>query len=160
MKRITAFLISAVFTGFCLPAWAGDLINEPHAMVYYQIPFSGSKQDSGHQFGLRLDRTVHDSRASIEFARLLQQPAMMDFRVGRDGVETFKVAGTDLLARWRAYQAAEEEAAKSESGNGEATGEETKEEDKLTVDKILNNAPAGVLIGAAIGVVLLVGAGG
>lgn len=160
--RFPIMLVVLMFTA--APVLADSLVSEPHALVYYQLPFSGSAQETRARFGLRLDRTVHEAGAPVEFRSLMGRPAVMDLRFGNAGMESFSFAGVDYLARYRALNADAEQApaeqapteqAPAESGTQKPADKPATEEDKLTMGKILDEAPMGYIIGAGIGLLLL-----
>lgn len=136
------------------PAIADGRVSEPHALVYYQLPFSGNATDTRAHFGLRLDRTVREAGQTVEFSSLMPRPAVMDLRFGNDGMESFSLAGVDYLARYRALQADEEQKTSADE-TGKSGDRKPEEEDKLTMGKVLDNTPPGYLIGAGIGLLLL-----
>lgn len=151
---------------------AAEPVSEPHAMVYFQTQWSGRAQDTRATLGLRLDRGAAVENGVIEYQRLLQRPAMLDFRLGREGVQAFSVAGTDYLAWYRVHHADEAGAATAEAppapeGEGAepappapAKAEPEPKEEKATVSGFLNKAPVGIIIGVGIGIVLVSGVGG
>ena len=161
---------------------AAGPISEPHALIYFQSHWSGRAQDTHSSLGLRLDRTAVADDRVVDFQRLLERPAMLELRIGRDGVQTFSVAGTDYAQWYRVHRAdeasgsgdagqkpAEGAGAPAEGGSGDKTGatagagKETqqgaKEEKKLTIGGILDAAPVGVIMGVGLGVFLLTGVG-
>jgi hypothetical protein len=149
--RFSAILFLLVYAGMV----SGEtLISEPHALVYYQLPFSGNASDTHGTFGLRMDRTIRESGQNLDYRELMIRPAAMDFRFSEGQVTALSVGGVDYLARYRALRADEEQ--KPAEGTTEKTGETAKpEEEKLTMGKILDNAPMGYIIGAGIGVLLI-----
>jgi hypothetical protein len=168
--RIAA-LCGLVFSLAAGNAAAGD-VYEPHAMLYFQVSFSGKAQDRKASYGLRLDQTYHARNETPEFRELLARPALAELRIGSDGVRSLRFAGTDFDRAYRVQRANGEEdpagaPAAEESQAGEtaaeepATGEETAGEDEgRSLGEHLEEIPAGYLIGIAIGVVLLAGIGG
>lgn len=164
--RFSALLLVVAFITSA-PVAADNQISEPHALVYYQVSFSGNARDTQPQFGLRLDRTVREAGQPLELRSLLVRPAVMDLRFGNSGMESFTVAGVDYLARYRALHADETKEAGAEPAETGAQKPAAKEqakkqadEDKLTMGKILDEAPMGYIIGAGIGLLLVVGVGG
>lgn len=161
---------------------AAGPISEPHALIYFESHWSGRAQDTHSSLGLRLDRAAVADNGVVDFQRLLQRPAMLELRIGREGVQTFSVAGTDY-AQWYRVQHADEttgsgdagqkpaegQGTAAEGGSGDKTaataeaGKETqqgaKEEKKLTIGGILNAAPVGVIMGVGLGIFLLTGVG-
>ena len=151
-------------------------------MLYYHIPLGGAKaEDSKHQFGLRLDQTTHDPRNTVHINMLEKRQAAADFRFGYSGMQSLKIHGVDysgyLVARADAgdedvkvmeEQAAEEaiEDAITEEGQeavAEEAGvdqEEKTEDEKGTVQKTLDELPAGVIFGVILGLGILIGVGG
>jgi hypothetical protein len=151
--RFSAMILVLMLAG-TTPAMANGSVSEPHALVYYQIPFSGDAPDTRAHFGLRLDRTVREAGQTVEFSALMPRPAVMDLRFGTGGLESFSFAGVDYLARYRALQADEEQKTTGD-GTAKSGDKDAAEEDKLTMGKILDDAPVGYLIGAGIGLLLL-----
>lgn len=137
------------------PSMADGLVSEPHALVYYQFPFSGDAPDTRAHFGLRLDRTVREAGQTVEFSALMPRPAVMDLRFGERGMESFSLAGVDYLARYRTLQADEEQKTSADDTAKSGDKKPEEEEDKLTMGKVLDNTPPGYLIGAGIGLLLL-----
>jgi hypothetical protein len=150
------------------PVAAGDLISEPHALVYYQLPFSGKAPDTHSHFGLRMDRTLREAGQTLDYQELMLRPAVMDLRFNDSGMESLKFGGVDYLAQYQTLKADEEQkaegtaAAAPEKATDKAKTEEKpkSEEDKLTIDKVMNSIPPGYFIGAGIGILLVVGVGG
>lgn len=159
---------------------AAGQISEPHALIYFQAHWSGRMQDTHSSLGLRIDRTTVEDNHLIDFQRLLERPAVLDFRIGREGVQTFSVAGTDYAQWYRVHhadetpgsgeagqkpaegqgapaEAADKTGATAEAGTGAQQG--TTDEKKLTIGGILDAAPVGVIMGVGLGVFLLIGAG-
>lgn len=137
----------------CLSLLAGtapaeSLVSEPHALVYYQIPFAGNAPDTRASFGVRVDRTVRDAGRDIDYRRLVAGPAVAELRFGASGMESLTFAGVDYLAQLRALNADAEQ--------GEAGKEKDEaDEDKLTMDKVMHSIPPGYFIGAGIGLLLI-----
>ena len=151
-------------------------------MVYFQTHWSGQAQDTHATFGLRLDRNAAVEDGVIEYQRLLQRPAALDFRIGSEGVQTFTIAGVDYAQWYRVHRADEAggsaEAAPEATDSGEAAPETVDAEGaakaeqtaagvepapeaaKTTISGILNKAPVGVIIGVSIGIFLVSGLGG
>ena len=132
---------------------ADDLLMEPHAMIYYQVPFGGGEQPSAASFGLRLDRAMVDRQEGIEYRQLLLRPALMDFQFTAHGMQQLSVAGTDYLKLYRIQRAAEEGAAQG----GTAKPAQTPAKEKTTISKILEDASPGFIIGGGILVLLVSG---
>ncbi|MBI2992806.1 MAG: hypothetical protein HYY48_01360 [Gammaproteobacteria bacterium] len=173
-----------ILSSFCglllvfLPAVspAGGPVSEPHAMVYFQAHWSGQARDTRSTLGLRLDRNAVVENGVIEYQQLLQRPAMLDFRLGREGVQMFTIAGTDYAEWYRVHhadetagsaespppQAAEAEgAAEAQQAPAEAKpAPETPEGEKTTIGGILDKAPVGVIMGVGLGIFLVSGLGG
>ena len=164
--RITAVFVVMMLSS-AVPVAADGLISEPHALLYYQLPFSGDGPDTRAHFGLRMDRTEREAGQALAYGELLARPAVVDLRFSHAGMESFTLAGVDYLAQYRTLKADEEQ--KPEAGTAaEPAGEKEKvktedkaksEEDKLTMDKVMHKFPIGYFIGAGIGVLLVVGAG-
>ena len=158
--RFTAIMFILMFTG-AAPVAADNLISEPHALVYFQLPFSGNARDTHTHFGLRLDRTIHEAGKALDYRELMVRPAVMDLRFNYSGLESLSFAGVDYLAQYRVANA--DEAQKPDAGAPAAkaddkgkTEEKAKaEEDKLTMDKVMHRIPIGYFIGAGIGALLI-----
>lgn len=151
--RISAMLLVLMSAG-ATPAMAGGVVSEPHALVYYQLPFNGPAPDTHAHFGLRVDRAVRAAGESVDFSALVPRPAVMELRFNNAGMESFTFAGVDYLARYRALQADEEQKTTGD-GTVKSGDKGAEEEDKLTMGKILDEAPVGYLIGAGIGILLI-----
>lgn len=149
---------------------ARELRVEPHAMFYYQVPFDGGAVvDKENSFGFRVDHIMHSPDHAVEYAGLMQRPAILDLRLNRHGVRSFRISGVDYLKQYRIHRAAGEddgqETADTETnGNGDPEGEEElPQAPKVvrdvgnTITFLMEKAPVGVLIGAGIGIGLLVG---
>jgi len=171
----------AAITSFVLCVVAGsaaaDEVYEPHALLYYQMSFSGSAQDRKSSFGLRLDQTYHARDEAPDFSRLISRPAFAEFRLDGNGVSSLNIAGTDVMQAYRVLRANGEgtapeapaageptaatgtEPAAEEAKEGEAKEEGGGEDEDRSLGDYLEAAPAGYLIGIALGVVLLTGLG-
>jgi len=165
----------ATFGCFMLCLVAGNAaaqdvyVFEPHALLYYQVVFAGRAQDRKSSFGVRLDQTRHVRDESPDFRELISRPAVAEFRFNSDGVHSLNIAGTDFAEVYRLHRAAENGAAAEQPAAGgaaepEAKPDESKESgkedgEKKSIGDYLDAAPAGYLIGAAIGVVLLTNVG-
>jgi len=149
--------------------------SEPHAMVYFQTHWSGQARDTRSTLGLRLDRNAVAEDGVIEYQDLLQRPAMLDFRFGREGVQSLSIAGTDYAAMYRVHHAGEaagsaESAPPAPEGEGAAEAKpapagaepapETPEGEKTTIGGILDKTPVGVIMGVGLGIFLISGLGG
>lgn len=152
-------------------AMSRELLMEPHAMFYYQVPLGGgSAAQKEGSFGFRMDQVVYSSDQSIKYAGLMQRPAILDLRLNRRGVKSFHISGMDYLKKYRIHRAngegGEEETADTNTAGDESAADGEEELPKApkvvrdtgnTLAFLLDNAPLGVLIGAAIGVGLIVG---
>lgn len=177
MHRLPGWLL-AFLALFCLRAQAQDLepVSEPHAMIYYRLSFgSPVAPESGSAFGFRIDRVDYAPREIIPYSELMRRPAAVDVQFGARGVQSFKVSGVDyrqfMIARAAGTEAqgaktegqappapAEGEAAEPAAPAAEeAAAPPAPEEEKLTITKVLEETPAGFLIGAAIGIALIAG---
>ncbi len=157
--RFTAIMFVLMLT-VVAPVAADNLISEPHALVYFQLLFSGDAPDTHSHFGLRMDRTLREAGKALDYRELMVRPAVMDLRFNDSGLESFTFAGVDYLAQYRVANADEEQ--KSDAGAAEKAGDKGKteekaksEEDKLTMDKVMHKIPIGYFIGAGIGALLL-----
>ncbi|MBI1731499.1 MAG: hypothetical protein HYR49_01855 [Gammaproteobacteria bacterium] len=164
--RICTLIIILSLVGLA-PVTAGDLISEPHALVYYQLPFSGNAPDTRAHFGLRLDRTVREAGQALDYRDVLLRPAVADLRFGDSGIESFTFAGVDYLAQYRTMQADEAQPAEGDAGQAAekpaekaaekpaAKAKPAEEKEKLTMDKVMHSIPTGYFIGAGIGALLI-----
>jgi hypothetical protein len=140
-------------------------VNEAHAMIYYQVPFSANKSEQKkHSFGFRMDHTSYNPGEMIQYSKMVKKTAAFDFKMGHEGVQGMYVSGVDYLQLYRLRKAAEDEGgeevvdADSESKSNPVT--EVAGNIGETIDEIMDIVPLGFLIGGAIGVVLMTGAGG
>jgi len=168
--RFTAIMFVLTLT-LAAPVAADELISEPHALVYFQLPFSGAAPDTRSHFGLRMDRTQRAAGQALDYREVMARPAVMDLRFNDSGVESLKFGGVDYLARYRALNADEapepDAGAATEPTEGQEKAEEkpkaeektAPEEDKLTMDEVMHKFPPGYFIGVGIGIILLVGVG-
>jgi hypothetical protein len=181
MHRLPGWLLVFLML-FCLRAQAQDLepVSEPHAMIYYRLSFGSQVAlESGSAFGFRIDRVDYVPREIIQYSELIRRPAALDVRFAARGVQSLKVSGVDyrqfMIARAAKTEAqgakAEGEAAPApaegaevepaapaeEPAEEEAAAPPAPEEEKLTITKVLEETPAGFLIGAAIGIALIAG---
>ena len=168
--RIIIILLAYIMV--CHPAYAVEPVTDQQVMLYYQIPFGGkSQKERKHNFGIRLDQTQHQPGEIIHINKLVQKPAIMDLQFRKDEKITFKIHGVDYSNRLLVHRADEsggeqpemtgtdaEETGESQQETTAETGDEQQE--KNIVQKSLDELPKGVIIGVAIGVVLLSGVGG
>lgn len=149
-------------------------VNEVHAMFYYQVPFSASKVvQKKHSFGFRMDQASYEPGQMIQYQQLMNKPAAFDFKMGHEGVQGLYVSGVDYLQRYRLSRAAEDEQSGDE--NGEEGAEASADSDEngksnpvtkvagdigATIDEIMEMIPLGFIIGGAVALVLVTGAGG
>jgi len=172
MRNPFFLILTTVLVAGSTDAASRELRVEPHAMFYYQVPFGGgSSATQASGFGFRLDRLAHSPDQVVEYADLMQRTAILDLRLNRHGVESFNISGVDYLKKYRIHRAAAEEGAQENEAaeTGAAGDEATKGEEELpkhptvlsdfgdTIKLLVKKAPLGVLIGAGIGVGLLVG---
>ncbi len=135
-----SLLILTAFVSF--NSNAVEPIVEPHAMVYFQLPLGADNiHRNKHSFGFRVDRAFVEPGKALDYRQLINQTAIFDFKMGQHGVEALSFLGVDYLKHYNINRAEEDD------DNG------------LTISGILDAAPLGVLIGAGIGIVILVGAG-
>jgi hypothetical protein len=170
--------ISFLLAVFSINVSAVEPIDEQQIMLYYQIPLGTDKpQDSKHQFGLRFDQVTHVPGQDIPISTLENSPAVMDFRMGYDGIKSLKIHGVDY-ASYLIARAAEGEAAPAKAGP--AAGAATKDapaeatpaegvttetaaapqEEKGPIQKTLDELPFGVVIGVILGIGIIAGVGG
>jgi hypothetical protein len=140
-------------------------VSEAHAMLYYQVPFSASKaEQKKHSFGFRMDHTSYKHGDMISYQKMMNKTAAFDFKMGHEGVQGMYVSGVDYLQLYRLRRAAEDEG--GDEVVEEAADEKTNPVKEIagnmgeTIDEIMDIIPLGFLIGGAVGVVLLTGAGG
>jgi hypothetical protein len=167
--RINLFSVLCLILLVPVKSMALEPVNEAHAMFYYQVPFSASKSEQKkHSFGFRMDHTSYKHGEMIRYQQLMNKTAAFDFKMGREGVQGVYVSGVDYLQLYRLARAAEGE-------NGEEDAEASAESDENgkpnpvtkvagdigeTIDEIMDIIPLGFIIGGAVGVVLITGAGG
>lgn len=160
---------------------AVEPVDDQQLMLYYHVPLgAGNQQSAKHQFGLRMDRTTHDPRDTVQIDVLEKQQATIDFRMNYDGVQSIRIHGVNyasyLVARAAASDESEEAITSTESDT--ATGEDTTEGDptaateetaaeekpaedeKTIVQQTLDDLPFGVVIGVLLGIGILAGVGG
>lgn len=154
---------------------------KPHAMFYVHVPFAGSGPAAGETtFGLRLDNIHVDYSDStyIDFTRQIGRPAVLDFRMGRKGLDGIYIAGTDYLRLYRVNRQNAEEGEEVEMQTDEEAAAEAMEEEVITEEEAMddyedalplsdrirgvfadmrNIAPMGLWIGAGLGIGLLLG---
>lgn len=145
-------------------AAAGD-VYEPHALLYYQVSFSGSAQDRKASYGLRLDQTYHARNETPDFRQLLARPALAELSFDSEGAGSLNIAGFGRA--YRMHRANGEGSAGTEAPAepeaGEPAAEEPQpetasdEEDGRSLGEYLEEIPAGYLIGIGLGVVLVTG---
>jgi hypothetical protein len=159
--------------------FAIEPVNEQQIMVYYHIPLGADRQgENKHQFGLRFDQTTHDPGEVTHINTLEDRPAAMDFRMGYQGMQSFKIHGVDysnLIARAAEgeempveetdIQAAPTEPATQEDQSEPAVAIEDQPEEKTEVEKSaiqtrLDELPFGVIMGVILGIGILAGVGG
>lgn len=162
---IAITLVLTVISG----AQAIEPVNEHQLMLYYEVPFgSNSRAGDNHSFGLRLDQTSHAPREVVTLDHLKDKTAVLDFRAGQRGVESFKVHGVDYANRLFVARAATEEGAE-DTGAAETTAEDegaaadttepVEKEEKTEFEKKLAEVPIGVVIGGLLFIGILAGAG-
>ena len=136
-------------------------IDEQQFMLYYQVPLGASTpQASRHQFGMRLDRVTHIPGEDVHISALVDRTAVMDFRMGYDGIESFKVRGIDyagyLIARAAAGEQEPVEDTKTETTpDGDTTATKPPEEGPIT--QALKDVPVGVIAGVILGIGIISG---
>lgn len=168
--RFTILFAVFFLTVLNFPAYAVEPVDDQQILMYYEIPLGGiSKNSKKHQFGLRLDRTQNLPGEVTQLGQLVKKPALMNLQKRKNESITFKIHGVDFTNRLKAHQADENESSEAVAENG-GTDEQTEtdatvetpspEDDKTVVQKTLDELPKGVIIGVAIGIVLLAGIGG
>ena len=120
---------------------ASDLIMEPHAMLYYQVPLGGgNKQKHKSTFGFRFDNAIHETGKQIDYQRLFNQEPVLDFRLNNDGVEAFKITGIDYLKKYRLLRQNGDNVGDSPENAADSTdnseGEAVQEEEESLLDKL------------------------
>jgi len=132
--------------------YAQTPVSEPQAMVYYQIPLGGNNtQQKKHAFGFRMDRTISTDGSSIKYQDLIKKPALVDFKMGYDGVRSLNIAGVDYL-RISTVQHA--------NGDEDEDSVQTGTDEESIVAEKLRSIPIGAYAGIILGIGLLLGAGG
>lgn len=171
-----ALLTILFFMSFSINVSAVEPVNDQQIMLYYHVPLGGDKQQSKHQFGLRLDNTSHDPREDVHLGTLETRPAAMDFRMSYDGVQSIKISGVDyaayLIARATEGEgspvetvtetSSAEEAAAVEPVPAETAPSEVAEApaEKGPIQQKLDELPFGVVIGVILGIGIIAGVGG
>lgn len=173
--RISLFCILSLIILVPVKSMALEPVNEAHAMFYYQVPFSASKaEQKKHSFGFRMDQASYEPGQMIQYQQLMNKPAAFDFKMGHEGVQGLYVSGVDYLQRYRLSRAAEDEQSGDENGeegaeasadsdeNGKSSNPVTKVAGDIgaTIDEIMDMIPLGFIIGGAVALVLVTGAGG
>jgi hypothetical protein len=149
---VTGLLSSFIF--FSSSAYAIEPVLDQHAMFYYQVPLGASNShEARHNFGFRFDRTMMQPGEIIQYQSLMRDPAVVDIRMGYDGIRELQLNGIDYVERYYVLNGANAEG--TENGNGEGG---TTEEKKPGLDELMHSIPTGVLIGGAIGIAILSGA--
>ncbi len=160
MRTILFSVLSLVLL-LPVQSMALEPVNEAHAMFYYQVPFSVNKvEQKKHSFGFRMDRTSYEHGGMIQYQQLMNNTAVFDFKMGHQGVQGLYVSGVDYLQRYRLSRAAEDEQSGDENGEENAEASADSGDIGETIDEIMDIIPLGFLIGGAVGVVLITGAGG
>ena len=169
--RINILAVLSIILLIPVQGMALEPVSEAHAMIYYQIPFSVNKSEQKkHSFGFRMDHTSYKPGNMISYQQMMKKTAAFDFRMGHEGVQGMYVSGVDYLQLYRLQRAAEDEDGDemAEAGD-EPAAEEAKKPNPVTkvagdigetIDEIMEIIPLGFLIGGAVGVVLITGAGG
>ena len=123
-----------------LIASAIEPINEPHAMVYYQIPLGASNPEQRqHSFGLRMDRTSHEPGQMIEYQQIFKKPAMFNFKMGYRGIKALNISGIDYLKKYRTNRAngdEGEEIALEDESMDESMDEEITEGEEMVGEEV------------------------
>lgn len=148
---LTGLMSSFIFCSSS--AYAIEPVLDQHAMLYYQVPLGASNgHEARHNFGFRFDRTMMQPGEIIQFQSLMRNPAVVDIRMGYDGIRELQLNGIDYVERYYVQNGASAEG----TGNGDGEGGTT-EEKKPGLDELMHSIPAGVLIGGAIGIVIVTG---
>ncbi len=143
-------------------------VNEAHAMFYYQVPFSANKaEQKKHRFGFRMDQTSYKYGEMIQYQQLMNKTAMLDFKMGYEGVQGLYVSGVDYLQRYRLARAAEDDQGEAEddvdasddADEKDSIGKKIASDIGNTIEEITDIVPLGFMIGGAIGLVLITGVG-
>jgi hypothetical protein len=140
--RVPAMVLVALsFFAACGSAAAGD-VYEPHAMLYYHVPFSGSAGEDQGGFGLRFDQTRREAGQPLDYTGLVGRPALLGFETGSSGLRTFTLAGATIF--------------RADGEEGSTPGEPAKEEG-VDLEKFWKETPKGWFIGIAIGLIMVSG---
>lgn len=163
--RINLFYLFCLIILAPVKSMALEPVNEAHAMFYYQAPFSASKaEQKKHSFGFRMDQASYEPGQMIQYQQLMNKPAAFDFKMGHEGVQGLYVSGVDYLQLYRLRKAAEGEdggdADGARSGDSENPVSAAGSEIADKVRDILDVVPLGFIIGGAVALVLVTGAGG
>ena len=179
MRILTS--VAVLLAVFSMNVSAVEPVDEQQIMLYYQIPLgAGKPQDSKHQFGLRFDQVTHAPDQDVPISNLEGKTAVMDFRMGYDGIRSLKIHGVDY-ASYLIARAAEDEKApvKTETATGATTETtpaatenkpaegakpaetaEAPKQEKGPIQQKLDELPFGVIIGVIIGIGIIAGVGG
>ena len=177
MRILTS--VAVLLAVFSMNVSAVEPVDEQQIMLYYQIPLgAGKPQDRKHQFGLRFDQVTHAPGQDVHISNLEGKTAVMDFRMGYDGIRSLKIHGVDyasyLIARAAEGEKAPVEAApattatppaESAPAEGAATAAtaetaEAPKAEKGPIQQKLDDLPFGVIIGVIIGIGIIAGVGG
>jgi len=120
---------------------------KPVAMLYVAIPLGTTRNQEQPSFGFRLDNIEYEQGSVVQYNRLLEKSALVDFRMGAHGIQGIYFSGTDYLQRYRIYRQNQQQ-----DGDASATTE-------TGLKEIFTAAPLGVYIGVGLGVGLLLGVG-
>lgn len=167
LSLFTAVVLLAIASS---NAMAGGLMVEPQGMFYYQFSFDGAAgKEQTPSFGFRMDRVSYAMDHTVDIQHLMQQTAMLDFRMGRDGVKAFYVSGTDYLRRYRVQHADESGDAAATQGQDDSGSGTTEKEPPLgkkvggdikgLATTVWDAVPVGALVGVAFGLALVAGVG-
>lgn len=162
--RVIPLTLALLLSLLTSVGYAAEPVLEPHAMIYYQIPFGGKDyNERRHSFGFRMDRAVVEPTQYIDYQRLIKQPALLDIKMGRDGIDAMMFAGVDYLKKFRVYQASAGGQEPSETGQDEIPQEEPVAEESPEDQSHIWDGPVitdifgDATLGIAIGLVLAIG---
>lgn len=105
-KKITSFLLAAVFIFFTGHAQAFEPVTSEAMMVYYQIPFGAhTRKQNTNTFGFRLDTIESSLENGTVFMSFNGKEAIMDLQFTKDGINAWEFGGVNTLVERTVYNA-------------------------------------------------------
>lgn len=159
--RFKPIIMLSVLLMVPVKLFALEPVNEAHAMFYYHVPFGANKvEEKQHSFGFRMDHASYQHGEMIRYSQLMHKPAAFDFKMGKQGIKGMYVGGVDYFKLYKLRRAAEEDGSEAEADDSPNAAEEVASDVSDTIETIIDVVPLGFLIGGAVGVILISGAGG